>query len=82
MIQQHDRRLLADRPMRAFFIVVLAPILQLFLGICKAQEPVGVQTFRSEAAVEGFDEGVVRRFTWSREVERDAALISPQIQVS
>ena len=42
----------------------------------------GVQTFRSEAAVEGFDEGVVRRFTWSREVERDAALISPQIQVS
>ena len=42
----------------------------------------GVQTFRSEAAVEGFDEGVVRRLTWSREVERDAALISPQIQIA
>ena len=69
MIQQHDRRLLADRPMRAFFIVVLAPILQLFLSIRKTQEPVGVQTFRSEAAVEGFDVSVVRWLSRSREVQ-------------
>ena len=30
--------------MRAFFIVVLAPILQLFLGIRKTQEPVSVHS--------------------------------------
>jgi hypothetical protein len=38
--------------MRAILIVVSAPILQLFLRVGKRQEPVGVQTFRPEAAVE------------------------------
>jgi hypothetical protein len=61
VIQQRNRRLLADRPVGAFFIVVLAPILHLFLGVGKGQEPMGVQTLRSEATVEGFDEGVVGR---------------------
>ena len=57
MVQQRNRGSLPDRPVRAFLIVVLAPILQLFLRICKTQEPVSVQTFRAEAAVERFDEG-------------------------
>ncbi len=54
VIEQHNRRVLADRPMRAFFVVVLAPIRHLFSGICKAQEPVRVQALRPKAAVEGF----------------------------
>jgi hypothetical protein len=61
VIEQHYRRLLADCPIGAFLIVVLTPILQLFLGVGKGQEPMGVQTLRSEATVEGFDEGVVGR---------------------
>lgn len=59
VIQQHNRRLVADRPVRALLVVVLAPILQFFLGVCKAQEPMSVQTFRSKAAVECLDERVV-----------------------
>ena len=62
--------------MGAFHIVVSAPILRLFLGVCKAQEPVGVQTFRSEPAVERFNERAIGRLAWSREVERDVALVS------
>jgi hypothetical protein len=37
--------------MGAFFVVVLAPILQFFLGVCKAHEPMSIQTFSSETAV-------------------------------
>ena len=48
--------------MGAFLIVVLAPILQLFPGICKAQEPMSIQTLGSEAIVERFDESIVGRF--------------------
>ena len=67
VVQQHNRRLLADRAVGALFVVVLAPILQLFLRVCKAEEPMRVQTLGSEATVEHF-------------VERDVALVSPQIQ--
>ncbi len=48
-----------DRPMRAHLVVVSAPILHLFRRVGKRQEPVGVQALRPEAAVEGFDVGVV-----------------------
>jgi hypothetical protein len=68
--------------MGPFLVVVITPILQLFLGVGKAQEPVSVQTFRSQATVECFDEGVVGGLAWPREVERDATLISPQIEIA
>jgi len=41
-----------------------------------------VQTFRSEAAIERFDEGVIGGLAWPREVERNATLIGPQIEVA
>ena len=82
MIEQRNRGLLPYRPMRAFFVVVPTPILHFFLGIRKAQEPVRVQTFRSEASVERFNECVVGWLPWSREVEYDAALISLQVQIT
>ena len=47
--------------MRPDLVVVCAPSLQLFGRIRKRQEPVGVQALGPEAAVEGFNEGVVRR---------------------
>lgn len=45
--------------MRSVFVVVLAPILQLFGGIRKAQEPVCIQALIPEAAVEALDETVL-----------------------
>ena len=41
-----------------------------------------VQTFRSEFAIERLDEGIVSGLARSREVERDTALISPQIEIA
>jgi hypothetical protein len=48
-----SRGLVADRPMRPDLVVVLAPILQLFAGVGKGQEPVSVQALGSQTAVEG-----------------------------
>jgi hypothetical protein len=51
--------------MRPVFVVVLAPILQLFAGVGKGQEPMRVQTLRPEATVERLDESVDAPM-WSR----------------
>ena len=59
-----SRGLVADGAMRPVFVVVAAPILQLFAGVGKGQEPMRVQTLRPEATVERLDEGVVGRFAW------------------
>ena len=40
-----------------------------------------VQAFGSELAVKAFDEAVVRRLTRSREVQNDAFLIGPEIEI-
>jgi hypothetical protein len=45
-----DRRLIADRAVRALLVVVSALSLQLFLRIGKRHEPVRVQAFRPEAS--------------------------------
>ena len=41
-----------------------------------------VQAFGSELAVKAFDEAVVRRLTRSREVQNDAFLIGPEIEIA
>ena len=41
-----------------------------------------VQAFTSELAVEGFDEAVVGRLAWPREVQHDALLVSPDIEIA
>src|SRR3546814_4500834 len=64
------------------FIVVSTPSLQLFRRIGKVQEPMGVQAFRPQPAVERLDERVVGRLAGAREVEDDAALISPEIEIA
>jgi hypothetical protein len=69
--------MLADRPVRALLVIVLTPILQFFPSVCKAQEPVGVQAFDSEAAIEGLDKCVVGWLARSREVECYTALVGP-----
>ena len=53
-------------------VVVSAPSLELFGRVCKREEPVGFQALGAVAAVEGFDEGVVRRLAGAGEVQGDA----------
>lgn len=63
-------------------IVVSTPILHFLPCVVKAQEPVRVQAFASELAVEGFDEAVVGRLAWPGEVQRDIALVGPQVEIA
>ena len=53
---------MADGAMWPILVVVSAPSLQLFLGVRKRQEPVGVQALGPQAPVEGLDERIVGRF--------------------
>jgi len=51
-IMQSARDVISDRAVGSVLIVVSTPSLQLFLGICKAHEPMRVQAFQPELAVE------------------------------
>ena len=79
---QVDRHIVTDRAVRADLVVVPAPSLQLFAGIRKIHEPVGVQTFRPQLAVERFDEAVVGRLAGPGEVQGDLVDIGPEVQVA
>lgn len=68
---QGNRDVISDRRARAFRIVVSTPSLQLFARIRKGQEPVGVQAFGPELAVERLDEAIVGRLARPREVQSD-----------
>ena len=57
-----NRDVVSDRAMRSVLIVVPTPILQLFPGVRKAHEPVGVQAFCPQLAVERLDEAIVGGF--------------------
>lgn len=75
------RRFVADRTVWTHLIVVSAPSLAFCARFVEAQEPVGVQAFGPELAVEAFDEGVVGRLARPGEVERDALHVRPQIKL-
>ena len=53
-------------------------MLHLPTGVVKRQEPVGVQTFRPELAVERLDERVVGGLSRPGEVEHDVLLVGPR----
>ena len=81
-LDQLDRGFVADRAVRSLVVVVSTPSLAFSSRIVEAHEPMRVQTFRSEFAVERLDEGVVSGLSRSGEVERDAALISPEVEIA
>lgn len=77
-----NRDVVSDRAVGSVFVVVSAPSLQLFAGICKAHEPIGVQALRAQLDVERFDEAVVCRLSWPGEIQDDRIGISPEIEVA
>lgn len=81
MSEQCNRGLLPDRAMRALLIVVPAPSLHLLPSIFKSYEPMNIQALNREGFIEGLDERVVGRFTWSREAQCDASGVCPQVQI-
>ena len=71
---------LAQCAVRTVIVVVLPPFFNLQPGIGKRQEPVLVQTLLSHPAIERLDEGVIRRFAGSREVQLYPVRVRPLIQ--
>ena len=66
--------------MRSFFVVVSTPCLAFCHRVGEAHEPVGVQAFRPELAVEALDERIVGRLSGPAEVERHALHVGPKIK--
>src|SRR5262249_17405028 len=81
-IDQLDRGFVADRAVWSLLVVVPTPSLAFSPRIVEAHEPMRVQAFRSEFAIERLDEGIVSGLAWSGEVERDTTLVSPQIEIA
>src|SRR6056297_223055 len=77
-----NRDVVADRAVGSVLVVVSTPILQLFSGIRKAHEPMCVEAFRTELAVEGLDEAIVCGLSWPREVQRNVVGIGPEIEIA
>jgi len=67
------RHLVADCAVRAHLVVVSTPSLAFSPRLVEAEEPVGVQAFRSELAVQAFDERIIRWLAGTAEVEGNAA---------
>ena len=82
MVEQRYRRFITNGTVRSDFVIVLEPSFNFSTCVVKAHEPVGVQTFRSELAIEAFNERIVSRFAWSREVQGNTTMISPQIKIA
>lgn len=64
------------------FVKSLPPLLHFLPGVVKGQEPMRVQAFVTELAVEGFDEAVVGRLARPREIQHNALLVSPDIEIA
>jgi hypothetical protein len=68
--------------MGSVLVVVSAPSLQLRARIVKAHEPMCIQAFPAQLAVERLDKHIAGRLPRPREVERHAMRIGPEIQVT
>src|SRR5829696_9906916 len=73
-------RLLSERPMGPLPVVFDPPRLDGLARLFQRREPVLVETFVSESAVERLDEGVVGWLAGATEDELHAALVAPGIQ--
>lgn len=67
--------------MRSNLIVIPPPSFTLQPGVVQAEEPVGVQIFRPELAVERLSKGVVCRLARPREVQFHPMQPGPQVEL-
>ena len=79
---QQDRDPLADAAVGSFLVVVSAPILHLQASVVKAHEPMSVQAFAAELAVERLDERIIRWLAGPREVEGHTIRVGPEIEIA
>ena len=70
------------RAVRPDFVVVSTPILHFLPCGVKAREPMGVQAFAFEFAVERPNETVVGRHARPREIQHDALLVRPDVEIA
>jgi len=75
------RSRIAKSAVGPFFVVIPSPSFNLGPGIIQAQEPVLIEAFLPEPAVEGLDISVVRRLPRSGKVQSDVIPVSPKIDV-
>ena len=62
-------------------IVVDPPGFDSLLRFRQRPEPLRVEAFVTESAVEAFDEAVLHGLPWWNEVELDASLVGPGVEV-
>src|SRR5207248_7357453 len=65
---------------RPLGVVVDPPRLDPFARIGQREEPAGVETLGPDTGIEGFDERIVGRRAWPREVELDTVQIGPLVE--
>ena len=73
------RRQTRQGTMRSEAIVLFLKQPDFFFRILERKEPIDVQALITKAAVEGFDERIIRWFSGPREVQRHLVVISPLV---
>src|ERR1044072_3311560 len=66
--------------MRPEAIILFLKQLDFFFCILERKEPIDVQALIAKAAVEGFDERIIRWFSGPREVQRHLVVVGPLVQ--
>jgi hypothetical protein len=69
----------SQRAMRPGLIIIYPPCLDDLPNLIETHEPVLVQTFIPELAVEALHVAIINRFAWTNELQLDAARICPGI---
>ena len=72
---------IVKRAVRPPFIILPTPGFDLLFSILEGQKPINIQTFIPEAAIEGFDKGIIHRLARTAELKRHFVFIRPFIQL-
>lgn len=70
-----SRGQISERAVRPELVVIVPEDFDQFPGVVKVEEPVFVEAFVTEFAVEAFDVAVLRRFAWRDKAVGDLPLV-------